>query len=171
MAGLSPHLLFRFNSNSLCLCPRVLITSSSGTGHRCGSVFKQVKGRKPPNSAFLSSPLSPSERPGGNGLDIRGLCHQALASPQPRLTFCTFGHASPPRQTSPHRWTNPMAPVPFLRLEPLSLCTHPPRLRSDPAPPWGCLLRRLHSTDPDTRTLTQSLARLVLCWFPLTRRL
>ena len=45
--------------------------------------FQASKGRKPPNSAFLSPNLSPSERPSGNGMDIRGLCHQALASPQP----------------------------------------------------------------------------------------
>ena len=62
---------------------------------------------------------------------------------------------------SPGHW--PPFPPAFLRLEHLSLCTHPPRLSSHPPPPWGCPLRRLHSTDhPDTMMLTQSLARFVV---------
>ena len=48
-------------------------------------------------------------------MDIGGLCHQALASPQPRLTSCTFGHASPPQQTTlPIGGPTPLAPVPSL---------------------------------------------------------
>ena len=89
--------------------------------------------------------------------------------PSTHLTFCTFGHASPPQQiTLPiggqaHRLLSPPFPPAFLRLEHLSLYTHPPRLSSHPPPPWGCLLRRLHSTDhPDTMMLTQSLARFVV---------
>lgn len=106
---------FQIQVKGLCLCPRVLITSSSDTGHRSGDVFRQVKGRKPPNSAFLSPNLSPSERPSGNGMYIRGLCHQALASPQPFLTSCTFG--MPPHLSRPH---SPLVDKPHRLLSPPS---------------------------------------------------
>ena len=83
--------------------------------------------------------------------------------------FLHLRHASPPQQTTlpigdkPQRLLSPPFPPAFLRLEHLSLYTHPPRLSSHPPPPWGCLLRRLHSTDhPDTMMLTQSLARFVV---------
>lgn len=67
-----------------------------------------------------------------------------------------------PLVDKPHRLLSPPSSA-FLRLEHLSLCGHPPRLSSHPPPPWGCPLRRLHSTDhPDTVMLTQSLARFVV---------
>ena len=91
------------------------------------------------------------------------------AGPQHRLTSCTSGmspHLSRPHSPlvdKPHRVLSPPFPAAFLRLEHLSLYTHPPRLSSHPPPPWGCPLRRLHSTDhPDTMILTQSLARFVV---------
>ena len=90
--------------------------------------------------------------------------------PSTRLASCTFGHASPPQQiTLPiggqaHRLLSPPFSPAFLRLEHLSLYTHPPRLSSHPPPPWRCPLRRLHSTGhPDTVTLTQPLAQSVCC--------
>lgn len=49
---------FRFKCNGLvfvgCVATkRPMLTSNSDTGHRCGSVFKQVKGGKLPDFAFL----------------------------------------------------------------------------------------------------------------------
>ena len=88
--------------------------------------------------------------------------------PSTRLTSCTFSmppHLSRPHSPlvdKPHRLLSPPSSA-FLRLEHLFLCTHPPRLSSHPPPPWGCPLRRLHSTDhSDTMMLTQSLARFVV---------
>ena len=118
---------------------------------------------------FSSPPLSPSERPGGNGMDIRGLCPQPLACACPHLLHIPLCWPAPasadhsPLVDKPHRLLSPPFSPAFLRLEHLSLYTHPPRLSSHPPPPWGCLLRRLHSTDhPDTMMLTQSLARFVV---------
>ena len=88
--------------------------------------------------------------------------------PSTPLTSCTFG--MPPHLSRPHsplvdkpHWLPSPPSSAFLRPVHLSLCTHPPRLSSHPPPPWGCLLRRLHSTDhPDTMMLTQSLAQFVV---------
>ena len=114
--------------------------------------------------------MSPSERPSGNGMDIGGLCHQAVASPQPASPPAPSGmppHLSRPHSPlvdKPHRLLSPRFPAAFLRLEHLSLCTQPPRLSSHPPPPWGCPLRCLHSTDhPDTVMLTQLLTRFLVC--------
>ena len=103
-------------------------------------------------------------------MDIGGLCHQAVASPQPASPPAPSGmppHLSRPHSPlvdKPHRLLSPPFPPAFLRLEHLSLYTHPPRLSSHPSPPWCCPLRGLQSTGhPDTVTLTQPLAQLVCC--------
>ena len=117
---------------------------------------------------FSSPPLSPSESPAGNGMDMGGPWYQPLACACPHLLHLPLCGLLQPQQASPHRWTNPTAPVPSLFCFPQAGVpfspTHPPRLSSYTPPPWGCLLRRLHSTDhPDTMTLTQPLAQLVSC--------
>ena len=78
--------------------------------------FQASKGRKPPNSAFLSPNLSPSERPSGNGMDIGGLCHQALASPQPPSLPAHSACLPTSADHTPHWWTNPTGsrPLPLL---------------------------------------------------------
>ena len=101
-------------------------------------------------------------------MDMGGLWYQPLACACPHLLHLPLCGLLQPQQTSPHRWTNPTAPVPSLFCFPQAGVpfspTHPPRLSSYTPPPWGCLLRRLHSTDhPDTMTLTQPLAQLVSC--------
>ena len=121
---------------------------------------------------FSSPPLSPSERPGGNGMDIRGLCHQALACACPHLLHTPLCWPAPATADhsllvdQPHRLLSPPFSPAFLRLEHPFSPTHLPRLSSYTPPPWCSLLRHLHSTDhPDTMTLTQPLAQLVCCVF------
>lgn len=101
-------------------------------------------------------------------MDIGGLCHQALASPQPRLTSCAFGHASPLQQTTlPIGGQTPPAPVPSLFCfpqagAPFSLWSSS-KAQLTPTSSLGLPSRRLHSTDhPDTVMLTQLLARFLV---------
>lgn len=101
-------------------------------------------------------------------MDIGGLCHQALASPQPRLTSCAFGHASTPQQiTLPIGGQTPPAPVPSLFCfpqagAPFSLWSSS-KAQLTPTSSLGLPSRRLHSTDhPDTVMLTQLLARFLV---------
>ena len=78
--------------------------------------FQASKGRKPPNSAFLSPNLSPSERPSGNGMDIGGLCHQAQAFPQPPSLPAPSACLPTSADHTPHWWTTPTGsrPLPLL---------------------------------------------------------
>ena len=134
-----------------------------------GRVFRQIKGRIPPDSAFLFPALVSIRETSGNGMVIRGLCPRPLACACTQLLhipLCWPAAASAdhsPLVNKPHRLlSSPFSPA-FLKLEHLSLYTHPP-LSSHLPPSWRCPLRGLQSTGhPDTVTLTQPLAQLVCC--------
>lgn len=133
-----------------------------------GSVFREIKGRIPPDSAFSSTPSSPSGRLGGNGMDIGGLCHPAVACAYPHLLHIPLWWPTPasadhcPLVDKPHRLLFPPSSHAFLRPEHVSLR---PIFQGSAHTHLLCgLLRRLLSTDhPDNMMLTAVSTINLLC--------
>lgn len=173
MAGLSLQPNLRFPDKNLefigCVATEKtgnlqIVTLDTGVGR----VFRQIKDGIPPDSAFLFPTLVSIRETRwewhGHGralVSASGLCLPSPPTPPFVRAAPASADQSPPVD-KPHSSCSlplllPQAGVPFSP-------THPPRLSSYTPPPWGCLLRRLHSTDhPDTMTLTQPLAQLVSC--------
>lgn len=146
---------FRFKCNGLvfvgCVATkRPMLTSNSDTGHRCGSVFKQVKGGKLPDFAFLLLTFVSNEKTKWERQrHLGGFCDRALACPpasHPSVSLHTRLVQSHP--TTPHEWTKPsclILVIFFLQPGMAFFFTHPSRLSSHI--PSLCRLRRcLHGT-------------------------
>lgn len=159
---------FRFKCNGLvfvgCVATkRPMLTSNSDTGHRCGSVFKQVKGGKLPDFAFLfltfvSNKKTKWERQRHLGPFVIGLWPALL--PHTPLYPSTHAWSSLTRPRPMNGQNPPVSSLlysffslewPFFHSSFKAQFTHPFSVQASQMPPWNLPSNNVMLTQPLTQ--------------------